>query len=218
VPSLTYAHPLLNDDLVVPSQQVKDDLRERIRAERHERGPAHHEAASLDLAAVALEVPDIARAGCVATYVSTSTTPGTTPLRQALRAAGVQVLLPVPLSNGHLDWYVDADDGHSPHGQRPEPEPGDSRLLGVGGVQQAQAMITPALAVDTLGNRLGQGTGFYDRTLRLVDQGVPVFAMVYDGEVLDAAIEPVPAEPHDRPVDAVITPHRCLRLLPAHQR
>jgi 5-formyltetrahydrofolate cyclo-ligase len=48
----------------------------------------------------------------------------------------------------------------------------------------------------------------------MIDPSVPVFALVYEGEVLDAAIEPVPAEPHDRPVDAVITPLRCLRLPP----
>jgi 5-formyltetrahydrofolate cyclo-ligase len=73
-------------------------------------------------------------------------------------------------------------------------------------------VIVPALAVDTLGNWLGQGGGFYDRTLRTVDRAVPVFALVHETEIFDAAVEPVPAEPHDRPVDAVLTPNRCLRL------
>jgi 5-formyltetrahydrofolate cyclo-ligase len=50
--------------------------------------------------------------------------------------------------------------------------------------------------------------------MRMVGPSVPVFAFVFEGEVLDAAIEPVPAHPHDRPVDAVITPRRCLRLPP----
>jgi 5-formyltetrahydrofolate cyclo-ligase len=66
--------------------------------------------------------------------------------------------------------------------------------------------------VDTLGHRLGQGGGFYDRTLRLVHAGVPVLALVHDPEVLDAAVEPVPVEPHDQPVHAAVTPRRCLRF------
>jgi 5-formyltetrahydrofolate cyclo-ligase len=42
--------------------------------------------------------------------------------------------------------------------------------------------------------------------------GVPVMAIVNVTEVLDAAVETVPTEPHDRRVDAVITPRGCLRL------
>jgi 5-formyltetrahydrofolate cyclo-ligase len=125
------------------------------------------------------------------------------------------VLLPVLLGDGHLDWAV--DDGVIPRGSGLDgPEP-TGALLGLEGVGQAQVVIVPALAVDTLGNRLGQGAGFYDRTLRMIDATVPVFALLYEGEVLDAAIEPLPVEPHDVPVDAVVTPHRCLRL-PPHRR
>ena len=85
-------------------------------------------------------------------------------------------------------------------------------------VTNAQAVIVPALAVDTLGNRLGQGSGFYDRALRALDPAVPVFAVAYEDEVLDAAVESVPTEPHDLPVDGVITPHRCLRFSPLWRR
>jgi 5-formyltetrahydrofolate cyclo-ligase len=73
----------------------------------------------------------------------------------------------------------------------------------------------PALAVDTLGHRLGQGAGYYDRTLPLAAPGVPVIAIVNATEVLDAAVESVPTEPHDRRVDAVATPRGCLRLEPS---
>lgn len=204
------------DNIQFSAHEIKQGMRERIRAERRRRGPASREAAAADLAAVALEIPDIARARCVAAYASTPTSPGTLPLRRALRANGLRVLLPVLLGDGHLDWAEDGDDGSSPHDRHAAS--GEPRLLGLEGVGQADAVIIPALAVDTLGNRLGQGAGFYDRTLRMIDPSVPVFAVVYDGEVLDAAIEAVPAEPHDQPVDAIITPHRCLRLQPGHHR
>jgi len=86
--------------------------------------------------------------------------------------------------------------------------------LGPDGLRQAHVLIIPALAVDSLGNRLGHGAGHYDRTLREIDGTMPVLALVHEGEVVDAAIEPVPVEPHDIPVDAVVTARRCLRLPP----
>ena len=187
---------------------VKQSMRERIRAERRRRDLRRRLADGRALTAVALEQPEIATARCIAAYVSAPEAPATQPLRQALRAAGVRVLLPVLLDDGHLDWSVDGDDLVEGAGGR----------LGLAGVGQAEVVIIPALAVDTLGNRLGQGEGFYDRTLRMIDPTVVVFAFVFESELLDAAVEPVPAEPHDRPVDAVITPHRCLHLPPRRRR
>ena len=188
----------------VDPRSVKQAMRERIRAERRHRDMRRRAEDGRGLTTVALEQPEIVTARCVAAYTSTLDAPATQPLRQALRAAGVRVLLPVRLDDGHLDWSVDGDPAAEGTGAR----------LGLAGIGQADVMIVPALAVDSLGNRLGQGEGFYDRTLRMIDPTVVVFAFVFESEVLDAAVEPVPAEPHDRPVDAVITPRRCLRLPP----
>ena len=58
-----------------------------------------------------------------------------------------------------------------------------------------------ALAEDRAGRRLGQGGGSYDRALERA--GARVVAIVFDDEVLD---EPIPVEPHDRPVAGVLTP------------
>jgi len=191
---------------------VKQAMRARVRAERRQRPGYQREADAEALAALVLELPEIAMSRTVATYASTLTEPGTGPLREALRRAGVRVLLPVPLGDGRLDWAEDDGElrpGHGPGG----PEPIGPRL-GPAGIAAADVVIAPALAVDTLGNRLGQGAGYYDRALRLIEDWVPVIALVHEGEVLDAAIEAVPVEAHDLAVDAVVTPHRCLRLPP----
>jgi 5-formyltetrahydrofolate cyclo-ligase len=194
---------------------VKQAMRARIRAERRQRPGYQREADAEALAALVLELPEIAMSGTVATYASTVAEPGTGPLRDALRRAGVRVLLPVSLSDGRLDWAE--DDGELRPGNGPGgpggPEPIGPRL-GPAGIAAADVVIAPALAVDTLGNRLGQGAGYYDRALRLIEDWVPVIALVHEGEVLDAAIEAVPVEVHDLAVDAVVTPHRCLRLPP----
>ena len=68
-------------------------------------------------------------------------------------------------------------------------------------------MLVPALAVDRHGRRLGQGGGSYDRALPRTS--APVVAVVFGDEVLDT----LPAEPHDRSVDGVLTPDRGLRWL-----
>lgn len=61
-------------------------------------------------------------------------------------------------------------------------------------------IIVPAVAFDKDGNRLGRGKGFYDRLLnhtKAVKIGV-----AYDFQLVDE----IPVEPHDIPVDRVITP------------
>ena len=54
---------------------VKTALRRRIRAERSRRSPAQRLIAGRALAGIALELPEIQTARCVALYVSTATEP-----------------------------------------------------------------------------------------------------------------------------------------------
>ena len=75
-----------------------------------------------------------------------------------------------------------------------------------------EAIIAPALAVDTSGCRLGQGGGWYDRVLEYAPSSALVVAMVYPDEVYDAATRPLPREGHDRTVQVVATPTGCRRL------
>jgi 5-formyltetrahydrofolate cyclo-ligase len=64
-------------------------------------------------------------------------------------------------------------------------------------------VLAPGLAVDRRGVRLGRGAGYYDRALAAVR--APVAVLLYDAELVE---EDLPAEPHDRPVTAVVTPLR----------
>jgi len=119
------------------------------------------------------------------------TEPGSTALLDALTGHGVLVLVPVLLADRDLDWAVwDAA------GQRPGPR------VGVGAIARADALLVPALAVARDGTRLGRGGGSYDRALRRVPAGVPVAALLYDGELVEA----LPKDDWDVPVTAVVTP------------
>ncbi len=151
--------------------------------------------------------PEIVRAAVVACYVSVGSEPGTGRLLGMLDDLGKRVLLPVLCPDYELDWSVYSGDQALASAARGLVEPVGPRL-GADAVAGADVVLAPALAVDHRGNRLGRGGGSYDRTLSRVAVGTWVCALVYDDEVLDS----VPADRHDRPVDAIVTPTRILRL------
>jgi 5-formyltetrahydrofolate cyclo-ligase len=170
--------------------------------------------AAARLAERALELPELAGADTVAAYVSVGAEPGTLALLDALRARGVRVLLPVLLPDNDLDWgeYTGAGDLVTVrHGGRMALlEPAGERL-GPDAVTTAGAVLLPGLAVDARGMRLGRGGGSYDRVLaRLERAGAhpALVVLLYDTEVVGH----VPAEPHDRPVRAVVTPSGVRRF------
>jgi len=189
---------------------VKAVLRRRIRAERARRTPSERAAQARALVGIALELPEIQAAHCVALYAATPTEPQTAPLRRALRTHGIGIVLPLTRPDG-LEWAWDTGAELVRTRRRGGAEPAGP-TLGPRGLLTADVVLVPALAVDTLGTRLGQGGGYYDLALPGLDPGVPVFAVVHEEEVLDAAVEPLPSEPHDIAVDGALTPLRCLRL------
>lgn len=77
-------------------------------------------------------------------------------------------------------------------------------------LREVDLVLVPALGVDGDGVRLGQGGGWYDRALRVFEEGTPVVAVVFDEEFLPAGT--LPMEPHDRLVDAVIMPSGFMPL------
>ena len=144
-------------------------------------------------------------AGRVAAYWPFGSEPSPVGAIEALRERGVSVLLPVGLADGDLDWasYTGPDDLGAGAWRFAEPT---APRLGAAAIAAGDAVLVPALAVDTRGGRLGRGSGAYDRSLARVHAGVPILAIVYD-EVLVAH---VPTESHDRPVTHIITPVRVL--------
>jgi 5-formyltetrahydrofolate cyclo-ligase len=74
-------------------------------------------------------------------------------------------------------------------------------------VNDADAIIIPGAAYDAAGNRIGYGGGYYDRLLAAGEGHAAVIAPAYEEQIVAA----VPAEPHDRRVDIIVTDRREIR-------
>lgn len=110
-----------------------------------------------------------------------------------------------------LPWFADKDapmqfrawlDPYGDDGMEPAPHGGlqpaaDSPLL------SPDLVLTPLVGFTATGQRLGQGGGHYDRWLA-ANPSVTALGLAWDCQLLDS----LPAEPHDIPLRAVITPTR----------
>jgi 5-formyltetrahydrofolate cyclo-ligase len=128
---------------------------------------------------------------CVAIYRSLPTEPPTDALAEMLHARGVPVIVPEKLPDMDLDWHQLRADGS------------EGPALGLGAIGDALVILTPGLAVDHSGTRLGQGGGCYDRALARRRPDAILVAIVNDQEY---AAWPLPFDAHDVRVNAVITP------------
>nr|NLD41320.1 5-formyltetrahydrofolate cyclo-ligase [Actinomycetales bacterium] len=189
-------------------EDAKAELRKVVREHRRSRTAAELERLGHELASQALDAVGDART--VALYVSTGSEPPTLPLLDALHARRIRVLLPALGPGLERRWalYLGSHDLAQQAPGRP-PEPSGERLPPEA-ITRADVIITPALAVDGLGNRLGQGGGWYDRMLKLVDPATPSFSMLFDEELVDTQL--LPQDEMDVRVQAVITPTRVFLL------
>ncbi|MFB8145332.1 5-formyltetrahydrofolate cyclo-ligase [Microbacterium sp. NPDC056003] len=148
----------------------------------------------------------------ISCFLSTTTEPGTRDFVAGAVARGIRVLLPVTRTDGLLDWSVATPDLDIAEGMFGLPEP-VGELLGPIAVNDVDLLVIPAAAVDRSGMRLGWGRGYFDKTIGSMERCPPVYAVVFDSEVLDE----VPSDLHDQPVSGVVTPTQTIVLAPARR-
>jgi len=181
----------------------KRDLRRRIRQQRA--GLSIAERGSADAAIARQASGLITRAGArvIACYLSGPAEPPTRALLSWASAHGVRVLLPISRPNGVLDWGEHTADERMNDLGVPETT---SPPLGPRALRTAEIVFAPAAAADLAGHRLGWGGGYYDRALARAGSRAPVYAVLYDLDV----VAHVPHEHHDVPISGVVTPTRTL--------
>jgi 5-formyltetrahydrofolate cyclo-ligase len=82
------------------------------------------------------------------------------------------------------------------------PEPG--RHLAAVAPEEIDWALVPGLAFDDRGFRLGRGGGYYDRLLPTLRPDAPRWALAYDCQ----RVASLPNEPHDQPLDGIVSPER----------
>jgi 5-formyltetrahydrofolate cyclo-ligase len=140
---------------------------------------------------------------CVAVYQASGGEIDSDDLVALLRARNVPLALPVTHENGPLSFRVYAEDTFlvpdaagmlAPDENAPACRP--------------SVIILPLLAFDATGARLGRGGGHYDRTLAGLRKKshLRAIGLAFDEQM----VEKCPVEPHDAPLDMVVTPMRAI--------
>jgi 5-formyltetrahydrofolate cyclo-ligase len=184
------------DDVSNAKRALRAELRERRRII----SPAKRERAD---AAITQHLVDLASdlgSRSLAAYLSTPEEPGTRAFLAWACDHDIRVLLPISRADGLLDWApYDGEDEDEDHLGMPTPT---SELLGPIAINEVDLILVPAAAVDRTGMRMGWGRGYFDKTLGSMENCPPVYAVIFDEELVDS----VPSERHDQRVDGVVTP------------
>ena len=201
--------PLADD-----ASAAKASLRAKIRAHRSALAPAVLAARDAELAATARTIfKGLTPGARVACYLSAPTEPGTNALVRALIADGFEVITP-RVRGQSLDWAVVLAASTFETGSFGIREvTGPSVGQDAEPLRSAAVIFIPALAIDHRGVRLGQGGGFYDRTLEHLVTGPHVGPLLVGVINQDELYDELPAEDHDRLV-AVALSQTSITYLP----
>ncbi|MFI3036471.1 5-formyltetrahydrofolate cyclo-ligase [Atlantibacter hermannii] len=181
-------------------QQIRQQIRLRRKSLTHEQQTQ----AAQQAAARMMGFAPVVEAQTVAAFLSFDGELDTRPLIEGLWRAGKKVYLPVlhPFSAGNLLFlrYFPDSDLVLNHFKIHEPALDVRHVLPL---NKLDVLITPLVAFDTTGQRLGMGGGFYDRTLQnWRAHGLFPVGYAHDCQQVDA----MPVEEWDIPLPAVITP------------
>jgi 5-formyltetrahydrofolate cyclo-ligase len=185
---------------VVDVDSAKRALRAELRERRRIRTSTQRAQDTATLTAHLIELTTALGARSVSAYLSLPEEPDTRGFLRWASEHDIEVLLPLSREDGLLDWapYDGADEDADVLGM-PTPT---SELRGPIAINDVDLILVPAAAVDRTGMRMGWGRGYFDKTLGSMENCPPVYAVIFDDELLDS----VPQERHDQPVTGVVTP------------
>ena len=186
----------MTDDVSHQKRALRAELRERRRTRTSTERAKSTEQLTAQLESLA-EKLDV---NYLAAYLSTPNEPATRDFLAWACGRGIRVILPISRADGLLDWApYDASDETQDVAGMPAPT---SELLNPMAINDVGLIIIPAATVDRTGMRMGWGQGYFDKTLGSMEKSPPVYAVIFDDELVDS----VPSEVHDKRVNGVVTP------------
>jgi 5-formyltetrahydrofolate cyclo-ligase len=189
-----------SDDL----KRAKRDVRRRVLAVRDATNEAARVRAAADLTNRVLALPEIDAAKTVLAFSSFGSELPMLPLIEALVQRRIRVGLPVIVGSEieARTWRPGEPTTTTSFGAQ---EPADGEPIDPSSID---VILTPSVAVDRSGRRVGYGGGFYDRFLRRTRADAVRVAVVLAEQLVD---EDLPAGSFDLPVDAIVTPDEVIR-------
>ncbi|MCT4715497.1 5-formyltetrahydrofolate cyclo-ligase [Enterobacteriaceae bacterium H18W14] len=185
---------------------LRTEIRQTIRQRRRTLTDTEQQIFAEQAALRMLSFPPVINAANVAVFLSFDGELDTRPLIRALWQAGKAVYLPVlhPFSKGSLLFLRYDKNSHLVMNRLKILEP-KLDVRNVLPLDNLDVLITPLVAFDEQGQRLGMGGGFYDRTLQNWRQhGLWPVGLAHDCQLVPT----LPVEEWDIPLPAVVTPSR----------
>jgi 5-formyltetrahydrofolate cyclo-ligase len=188
---------------VTETGHVKTSLRESARSARRGLDDDERREASRAASERLVALPEVRRARTVLLYapLAEEADPAT-PMLPVLLSRGVRTLFP-RVRGDELELVACADASTLTLGYRGIREPVGPSI----DPELVDVAVVPGVAFDVLGGRLGQGGGHYDRLLQLLADDCVRVGFCFSCQVVPF----VPCEPHDEPVDLVVTERATYR-------
>ncbi|MCI6908456.1 MAG: 5-formyltetrahydrofolate cyclo-ligase [Clostridiales bacterium] len=150
--------------------------------------------------AIAERLASVLPEGCVFFYVGAGFEIATLGIIEERLARGLGVCVPLCGGRGEMTAREIRSSGELRPGRYGLPEPPGSAPI----AECPAAVVVPGLAFTPGGYRLGRGGGYYDRYLAAHPE---IFAV---GLCYEEFLMPLPVDPYDRRVGAVVTERRLL--------
>jgi 5-formyltetrahydrofolate cyclo-ligase len=119
-----------------------------------------------------------------------------------VEAGGIAALPVVIEKNAPVEFWQWQPGSAMQRGSWNIPVPAERRVV------VPNALLIPLVGYDAAGYRLGYGGGYYDRTLAAADPRPLCIGVGYD----EAALATIYPQPHDVPMDLIVTERRVLRF------
>jgi 5-formyltetrahydrofolate cyclo-ligase len=192
----------MSDEVSLQKRALRAELRERRRTRTSTERAADGAQLTTNLEQLAQDLG----VSYLAAYLSTPDEPPTRDFLSWACKRGIKVILPISRADGLLDWApYDASDEVEDIQGMPAPT---SEVLSPMTINDVGLILVPAATVDRTGMRMGWGQGYFDKTLGSMEKCPPVYAVIFDEELVDL----VPSEVHDKRVNGVVTPSGVVRF------
>ena len=189
----------LTQPIPVHDAPRKNDLRKILRARRRALSARHQKQASIGLCRQLARLPAFIRAHRLAVYIANDGEIDLQPLIELAWRLNKLVCLPVlhPFRHGHLlfmPYHPYQALAYNRFGI-PEPLCDHSDLCPV---WTLDLVFTPLVGFDSVGNRMGMGGGFYDRTFSFIDKRTKPHDPILVGVAHECQkVETIPSEHWD---------------------